>query len=59
MEHCIVVISYEIVQIACAWVVGQFGVSEIDYLTEPSAGRGPQRGSPNQTNPLPAPVRAG
>jgi hypothetical protein len=30
-------ISYEIVQIACSWVVGQFGVREIDYLTEPSA----------------------
>ena len=37
MERCIVVISYEIVQIARSWVVGQFGVREIDYLTEPSA----------------------
>jgi hypothetical protein len=27
-------------------VVGQFVVSKIDCLTEPSAGRGPQRGSP-------------
>jgi hypothetical protein len=38
--------SISLALVARRKVVGQFGVSEIDYLTEPSADRGPRRGSP-------------